>query len=231
MEPGDRLPDREFAAFLFDMDGTLIDSIAAAERIWEQWARKHGLDVAVVVKAMHGVRAIETIRRFGPPGIDVEAEAAALTQAEIDDLDGIVAIDGADRFLRSLPPDAWAIVTSAPRALALPRLRVAGLPVPRVLVTADDVARGKPAPDCFLAAAAALGFPIRDCLVWEDAPAGIEAAEAAGATVIVIGATHAAPMVTVHPVIAGYARLTASIGRGGGLRLHDASDRVPPATT
>ena len=221
MEPG--LPDREFAAFLFDMDGTLIDSIAAAERVWGRWAQRHGLDVAVVVKAMHGVRAIETIRRFGPPGIDVEAETAALTQAEIADLEGIVAIDGADRFLRSLPRDRWAIVTSAPRALALPRLRAAGLPVPEILVTADDVARGKPAPDCFLAAAEALGFPIRECLVWEDAPAGIAAAEAAGAAVIVIGATHTTPMATVHPVIAGYAKLTVLVGSGGGLRLLDAS--------
>ena len=224
MGPGDGLPDREFAAFLFDMDGTLIDSIAAAERIWGRWARRHELDVAAVTRAMHGVRAIETIRRFGPPGIDVEAEAAALTQAEIDDLEGIVAIDGADRFLRSLPPDRWIIVTSAPRALALRRLQVAALPIPRILVTADDVARGKPSPDCFLAAAEALGFPIRECLVWEDAPAGVAAAEAAGATVIVIGATHVAPMVTVHPVIAGYAKLTALVGSGGGLRLLDASD-------
>jgi sugar-phosphatase len=118
-----------------------------------------------------------------------------------------VAIDGAAAFLAALPADRWAIVTSAPRPLALRRLAAAGLPTPPVLVTAEDVARGKPAPDCFLLAAERLGQRIEDCLVFEDAPAGIQAAEAAGAAVAVVTATHRHAVQTRHPRINGYCEL------------------------
>ena len=196
--------ERTFAAFLFDMDGTLLDSIASANRAWAKWAAGYGLDFEPIKKTMHGMRAVETIRRWGPAHLDVEAEVAALVEAEMDDVDDITAISGADAFLRALPPDKWALVTSAPRLLALRRIEAAGLPEPPMLITADDVERGKPAPDCFLKAAETLGVAPGDCLVWEDAPAGIAAAEAAGMAVVVIGATHASPMETDHPVIGGY---------------------------
>jgi sugar-phosphatase len=211
-----------FAAFLFDMDGTLVDSIASANRVWRRWAESHGLDPEIVLRTMHGVRAVETIRRLSVPGMDVEREADALTLAEMADLEGIVAIKGAAAFLNSLPPDRWAIVTSAPRELALLRLGAAGIPTPRVLITADDVAKGKPAPDCFLLAARTLGVAARDCLVWEDALAGIKAAEAAGATVMVVGASHAKPIETSHPVIADYEGMTAVLDESGRLRLNTA---------
>src|SRR6187551_2701028 len=118
-------PDRGFAAFLFDMDGTILTSIVAAERVWAAWARGHGLDVEAFLPTIHGVRSVETVRRLALPGVDPEAEAAAITRAEIEDVEGIEAIAGAAAFLAALPADRWAIVTSAPRELAVRRLAAA----------------------------------------------------------------------------------------------------------
>ncbi|RUW32156.1 MULTISPECIES: HAD-IA family hydrolase [unclassified Mesorhizobium] len=195
---------RKFAAFLFDMDGTVLNSIAAAERVWTHWANRHGLDVASFLPTIHGRRARETIAALKLPGVDPVAEADALLKAEADDLEGIVPIPGAVAFLQSLPPERWAIVTSAPRELALLRIEAAGIPLPAMMVSAEDVTRGKPAPDCFLLAAKRLGVEARDCLVFEDAPAGIAAGEASGASVMVISATHVHPMRTPHASIASY---------------------------
>ena len=208
--------ERTYAAFLFDMDGTLVESIASTNRIWTGWAERHGIDPDAVLRTMHGVRAVETIRRHLPQG-DIEREVAVLTQAELADMEGVLALAGAAAFLRSLPPRRWAVVTSAPRALALARLERAGISAPPVLVTAEDVTRGKPAPDCFLLAARQLGVEPGDCLVWEDAPSGIAAAEAAGATVVVVTATHAHPMATSHPVVASYEGLTTRLDAAGQL--------------
>lgn len=199
--------DRPFAAFLFDMDGTLLTSIASAERVWAAWARRHGLDVAAFLPTIHGVRSVETVRRLGLPGVDPVAEAAAITRAEMDDVADIAPIAGAAAFLAMLPADRWAIVTSAPRALALRRLDAAGLPPPPLLIGAEDVRHGKPAPDCFRLGAERLGVAAADCLVFEDAPAGIAAAEAAGAAVAVVTATHTHPLATRHPTLSGYADL------------------------
>jgi len=210
---------RTFAAFLFDMDGTLLNSIESANRAWSAWAEQHGVDFEEMRKHMHGMRAVETIRRWGPAHLDVEAEYEALTIAEMEDVHDITAISGAEAFIRALPADRWALVTSAPRRLALRRIEAAGLPLPPVLVTADDVAHGKPAPDCFLMAAEILNAPPQDCLVWEDAPAGIAAAEAAGMACIVVGATHERPMDTRHPVIPGYDALEVLVEPGRGLQL------------
>ena len=202
---------RAFAAFLFDMDGTLVDSIAAANRVWRRWADNHGIDPEIVIRTMHGMRAVDTIRHLNLPDVDAEREADAVTQAEIADVEGVVAITGAGAFLRSLPADRWAIVTSAPRALAVRRIEAAGLPMPSVLVTADDVTKGKPAPDCFLVAAQSLGVAAQDCLVWEDTRAGIDAAEAAGAAIIVVSVTHKTPIGTNHPVIVDYEGLAVAL--------------------
>ncbi len=213
------LSDRVFAAFLFDMDGTIINSIEAAERAWAAWARRHGLDVEAFLPTIHGVRGIETISRLRLPGLDPHAEAREVLLAEIADIAGVSAIAGAASFLTSLPEDRWAIVTSSPRELAVRRLEAAGLPHPQVFITAEDVEHGKPAPDCFLLAAQRLGQPIEKCLVFEDAPAGIQAAEAAGASIVVVTATHKHLIKTDHPSILGYEALVASRLMDGGLRL------------
>jgi sugar-phosphatase len=210
---------RKFAAFLFDMDGTVVNSIAAAERVWADWAGRQGLDVAAFLPTIHGVRAIETIARLALPGVDPMREADALLQAEAADIDGILPIAGAASFLASLPAERWAIVTSAPRELALLRIAAAGIPLPAILVAAEDVSHGKPAPDCFRLAAERLGVDARDCLVFEDAPAGISAAEAAGATVVVISATHQHPLQTPHTAIASYAGLGITVDDRGWIVL------------
>ncbi len=166
------------------------------------------------------MRTVETIRKLQLPGVDADAEAAAITQQEIEDVAGVAEIPGAIAFLAALPPGRWAIVTSASRALAASRLAAAGLPLPALMITGDDVERGKPAPDCFLLAAQRLGVPIDSCLVFEDARAGIAAAEAAGAPVLVIGATHTHPLVTAHPVVQDYAGLHCRTAASGLLELH-----------
>lgn len=214
---------RSFAAFLFDMDGTLLDSTAVANRVWRGWAEGHGLDAEQVIAVLHGVRVRDTVQRFATGTMDVEREAERITAAEIAQVDGIAEIAQARAFLESLPRDRWAVVTSAPRALAIRRIEAAGLPMPPLLVAAEDIVNGKPAPDCYIAAAEALGVDIRGCLVWEDAPAGIAAAEATGATVIVVEATHADPDNAGRVRIPDFGGLSCSVEPNGTLRLHGAS--------
>jgi sugar-phosphatase len=201
------LPDRDFAAFLFDMDGTILTSIKAAERVWGIWAERQGLDVEKFLPTIHGKRTEETIRHLNLAGVDPVAEAAWITAAEIEDVEGIEAIEGAAAFLASLPARRWAIVTSAPRALAEARIKAAGLPLPGVLVAAEDVERGKPAPDPFLLGARKLGVAAGDCLVFEDTLAGLKSAAAAGMESIVVTLTHAHPLETDVVGVLDYAEL------------------------
>jgi sugar-phosphatase len=203
------LTDRSFAAFLFDMDGTILTSIRSAERVWTAWAARHGLDVHTFLPTLHGKRTHDTIRQLGLPGVDPIAEAAWITAAEIEDVADIEAIHGAADFLASLPPDRWGIVTSAPRALAKARLAAAGLPSSNLLVAAEDVKHGKPAPDPFLLGAHKLGVAPEDCLVFEDTQAGLQSAKAAGMESIVVTLTHAHPMETDVFGVLDYADLKA----------------------
>ncbi|MBR0752347.1 HAD-IA family hydrolase [Bradyrhizobium jicamae] len=221
-------PQRRFRAILFDMDGTMLSSIAATERVWSAWARRHGLDVEAFLPTIHGMRPIETMQRLGLPGLDLAAEIGAVERGELEDIDGIQAIAGIVAFLDRIPADRWGIVTSASRELATRRLAAAGLPVPALLVCSHDVRVGKPAPDGFLLAAERLGQPIETCLVFEDSAAGIQAAEAAGAAVVVINATHRHPMETPHPSIAGFETLRVKPGAAGELDIlvAAASDQV-----
>jgi len=210
-----RVFDRAFGAFLFDMDGTVLNSIAAAERIWAAWAVRHGVDVETFLPTIHGVRAIDTITRLNLPGVDAEAQAAFITEAEIADVEGIVEIPGAAAFLNSLPKDRWAMVTSAPRDLALRRMAAAGIPAPAVMITAEDVQAGKPDPAGYLLAAKRLGLEARDCLIFEDAAVGIQAAEAAGAPLMIITTTHQHPLETAHATLASYAAVSVRVDSNG----------------
>ena len=210
-----QLPTRPFAAFLFDMDGTILTSIKAAERVWGAWAAGHGLDVAAFLPTMHGKRTEDTVRSLNLPGVDPVAEANRITLAEIEDVAGIEAIAGAADFLKSLPTHRWAIVTSAPRALAERRIAAAGLPTPAVLVAAEDVQRGKPAPDPFLLGAEKLGVTPADCLVFEDTLAGLTAARAAGMASIVVTVTHTHPLETDAVPVVDYADVRAEASEDG----------------
>jgi mannitol-1-/sugar-/sorbitol-6-phosphatase len=174
------------AGFLFDMDGTLVDSSRAVVRIWGRFAERHGLDIAALLPIVHGVRAIDTVRRLALPGVDPAREAAILEQEEIEDVADVAPIAGAAAFLAALPAERWTIVTSASRALAQARLGAAGLPIPETMVTGEEVQAGKPAPDCFLLGAKRLGFAPPDCVAFEDSPAGILSVIASGADLVVI---------------------------------------------
>ncbi|MDP9657498.1 UNVERIFIED_ORG: sugar-phosphatase [Pseudomonas putida] len=204
-----------YRAFLFDMDGTVLTSIAAAERVWTTWAVRHGVDVESFLPTIHGARAIDTIRRLGLPGVDAEAEAAWITEAEIDDVDGVFEVAGAAKFLRSLPARQWAIVTSAPRELALRRMAAAGIPEPEVMVTAEDVTVGKPDPAGYRLAARRLGVEPGQCLVFEDATVGILAAEAAGADLVIVTATHEQPIETLHGTLVDYDLVRVQVDAAG----------------
>lgn len=177
-------------AVLFDLDGVLIDSTPAVTRVWKRWAERHGFDTEEVVRKAHGRPSIATIRDF-LPNADHEAENRIVEREEIADLEGVVPLPGALDLLRALPSDRWAIVTSCTRPLARVRINAAGLPVPKNLLTADDITRGKPNPEPYLKGAALVGVPGPDCVVIEDVPAGIRAGKAAGTRVIAVQTTTA----------------------------------------
>lgn len=195
---------KSYDAFLFDMDGTLLNSIAVVERVWSEWALRHGLVPEVFLKTIHGIRAVDVIRQLALPGVDPEREAYQLLLEEMEDVGGIVEIPGAIALLNSIPPERWAIVTSAPIELARRRIAAAGIPMPAVMVSGEEVGAGKPSPECYLLGAQRLGVDPSRCLVFEDAVAGILAGEAAGADVTVITATHATPFETPHLSIPNY---------------------------
>jgi sugar-phosphatase len=179
----------ECEAILFDLDGVLINSTSCITRHWEEWARRHGLEMTAVMQVAHGLRTVETTRLVAP-FLDAEKEAERSTAAEIADTDGVVAIEGALEMLTALPEGVWAIVTSESHELAKARLRRAGLPIPDTLVSGDDVRHGKPAPEPYLVGASRLGRAAERCVVIEDSPAGIEAACATGMQVVGITTTH-----------------------------------------
>jgi mannitol-1-/sugar-/sorbitol-6-phosphatase len=171
------------SALLFDMDGVLIDSTPAVARVWHRWAVQHGFDPETVVHLAHGRPSRTTIRELLPDA-DIDIEDRKVERSELEDLDGVIPLPGTLELLSSLPPERWTIATSCTRALAEVRLRAAGLPIPDTMITSSDVKIGKPDPEPYLKAAARLGFPAFDCIVVEDAPAGVRAGKAAESRVI-----------------------------------------------
>jgi sugar-phosphatase len=180
----------ECRGILFDLDGVLVDSTAYVEEQWRRWAVSKGLPAEPFLAVCHGRRALETIR-LAAPHLDAAAEVAAFRPDDVPGSTAIRPIEGAAGLLQMLPREHWAVATSGPRAEATSRLLQAGLPIPGVLICAEDVVHGKPAPDVYLMAAAALAAAPSDCVVVEDAPAGIQAARAAGMRVIAVTTTHA----------------------------------------
>jgi sugar-phosphatase len=203
---------------LFDMDGVLMDSTPSVERVWRNWAAQHGLDPDRIAPLAHGRRSIETIRAVAPE-LDAEKENVSVEQMEIDDKDGVTALPGAAELVAHLPPDRFAIVTSATRPLAVARLGYAGIPVPRHMITADDVTHGKPSPEPFLKGAALLGFAPEDCLVFEDSPAGIASARSAGMKAIALQTTYPADQLQAANAIIGSLADVKTTFRDAGIAL------------
>src|SRR5215469_5882169 len=176
------------AALLFDLDGVLINSTPAVARVWRRWAIERGFNPDEVVARAHGRPSLTTVREY-LPNSDHEAENREVERREIVDLEGVAPLPGALDLLASLPEDRWTIVTSCTRPLAEVRIKAAGLPLPRKMITSNDIQHGKPNPEPFLKGASVLGFPAQECIVVEDVPAGVRAGKSAAARVIAFTTT------------------------------------------
>jgi sugar-phosphatase len=208
------------SAFLFDLDGVLVDSRAVVERVCRLWAARLGVETDALLRVAHGRRTRDTVRIVAPH-VDAEREVAWIDNAELLDTEGLVEVPGVSRFLAGLPAGRWAVVTSCGRDLARLRLASVGLPIPEIVITSEDVSNGKPAPDAYLLGAQRLGFDPAACIVFEDAPAGIAAGRAAGARVVALR--------TTHPN-ADFSEATAVIPDFSGVRLRQAGDRFAVTT-
>lgn len=178
---------------LFDLDGVLVDSTPAVARVWTIWAHQHGFDPAETVRRARGRPSLSTIREL-LPNSDHTAENAIVEHMEIEDVEGVIPLPGTTELLHALPVDRWTVVTSCSRALALVRLQVAGLPVPAKMVTSTDITNGKPHPEPYLRGAGLLGLAPEDCIVFEDAPAGIRSGKAAHSRVVAFQTTESAEL-------------------------------------
>jgi len=203
------------AAILFDLDGVLVDSTGSVTRQWRRWAEEQDLDPDKVVETAHGVRTIEIVRRLAPH-LDAEAETLRLEKREADDHEGVSVMPGAAELLKAIPEGRWCVVTSGTRYLATARLQLGNLPMPQVLVSADDVSKGKPNPEPYLMGAKLLGVNPAECLVVEDAPAGIRAAHAGGMKAIGITSTYrAAELQEADAVVQKLGQIKVGELRGG----------------
>jgi sugar-phosphatase len=202
-------------AILFDMDGILISSIGSVERSWAKWAKMRGVDPALAIRTAHGCRAIETAAKLRPD-LDSAAELKVIEEIEIADTEDIVVLPGVPELLAVLPEGRWAVVTSATARLARVRLAAGGVATPRHMVAADQITRGKPHPDPYLAGAALLRVDAKDCVVFEDAASGVAAGRAAGCTVIATPFSHSpASLADADYLVAGLTQVRAEAGNDG----------------
>jgi len=176
------------AALLFDLDGVLINSTPAVGRVWRRWAIEHGFNPEEVVAKAHGRPSLTTVREY-LPSADHEKENREVERREIEDLEGVVPLPGSLELLASLPADRWTIVTSCTRPLAEVRIKAAGLPLPKKMITSNDISHGKPDPEPYLKGASLLGFGPQECLVFEDVPAGVRSGKSAAARVVAFTST------------------------------------------
>jgi sugar-phosphatase len=206
------------SAILFDLDGVLVDSTSSVSRQYRLWAQKAKLDPRTIENIPHGVRSVDVVRQLAPH-LDAEAEVKRIEKMEAEDQDGVVVMPGATELLKSIPEGHWCVVTSGTRYLATSRLKHANLSMPRILVSADDVSKGKPDPEPYLTGARLLGMKASDCLVIEDAPAGILAAHAGGMKVIGMTSTYPASALRADVVIQKLAQIKVSRDGGQGLTI------------
>jgi sugar-phosphatase len=203
-------------AMLFDNDGTLVSSLTSVDRCWRQWAVEYGITAEDFARVeLHGRPAVEIAADLLPAEIVPEA-VARIENLEVADVpnDGVQLLPGTRDFLASLPAERWAVVTSATRRLAEARLDAVGI-LPKTLVSADDITRGKPDPEPYLLAARELGVDPADCVVFEDAPAGLAAGRAAGMTTVALTTTHRAHELDADLVVENLSALSALVTDGG----------------
>jgi len=214
------MPSFHCSAILFDLDGVLLDSTRVVAQQYTIWANEHGLDAEQVLKASHGVRTIEVIRRFAPH-LDAEAETRKIEAREVAATD-VTAMPGALELLGSIPEGRWCVVTSGGHHLATTRMRRFGVPIPKILVTADDVKNGKPDPEPYRKGAELLQMNPVECVVVEDAPAGIRAAHAAGMKVISLPSTYpVADLKEADAIVSSLRKIKVSLdGAGTNTPLH-----------
>jgi len=212
------MPTFSCSAILFDLDGVLVDSTRSVADEWRVWSRENNVDPETVLQIMHGRRTVEIVQRVAPH-LDAAAEAKKIERHAAQHQAAVTAMPGALELLRSLPDDRWAVVTSGTRYVATARLRHTHLPLPRVLVAADDVLKGKPDPEPYLKGARLLGIDPTECLVVEDAPAGIQSAHAGGMKAIGLTTTYPASELEEADAVAKELRQIRASMQDGRLRV------------
>ncbi|MEU1698097.1 HAD family hydrolase [Streptomyces pseudogriseolus] len=203
-------------ALLFDNDGTLVSSLESVNRCWTRWAVEYGLTAEEFARVeLHGRPAAEIAADLLPAHVVPQA-VARIEDLEVEDVagGGVRLLPGTEEFLAGLPAERWAVVTSATRRLAEARLAAVGI-LPKTLIAADDITRGKPDPEPYLLAARTLGVDPADCVVFEDAPAGLQAGRAAGMTTVALATTHRAEELTADLVVKDLSALSALVTEAG----------------